>query len=71
MIILIAILLPPLAMLLHGHIWQAVLCLILQITILGWIPAAIWACLVISSDRQERRHRELMANIRGGRDGAL
>jgi uncharacterized membrane protein YqaE (UPF0057 family) len=58
--ILLAILLPWLALLLRGHIFQAILCLILQITVLGWIPAAVWAVLVINNDNEERRHQEMM-----------
>ncbi len=60
MMILLAILLPWLALLLRGHIFQAILCLILQITVLGWIPAAVWAVLVINNDNEERRHQEMM-----------
>ncbi|HYZ23527.1 MAG TPA: YqaE/Pmp3 family membrane protein [Rhodopila sp.] len=61
MIYLLAILLPWLALLIRGRIFQGVLCLILQITVLGWIPAAVWAVLVINNDNAERRHREVMA----------
>lgn len=60
MMILVAILLPPLAMLLRGHPVQAIVCLILQLTLLGWVPAAIWAVVVVLNDEQERRHREMM-----------
>jgi len=41
--ILIAVLLPWLSFFLRGKIISGILCLILQITVLGWIPAAIWA----------------------------
>lgn len=60
MMIVIAILLPWLALLLQGRILQALLCIVLQLTILGWVPAAIWAVVVVNNDAQERRHRELM-----------
>jgi uncharacterized membrane protein YqaE (UPF0057 family) len=60
MIYLLAILLPWLALLLRGRIFQGILCLILQITLLGWIPAAIWAILVINNDDADRRTRELI-----------
>ena len=63
MIILLAILLPWLALLLRGHIFQAILCLILQLTVLGWLPAAVWAVLVINNDNEERRHQEMMRAI--------
>lgn len=60
MIYLLAILLPWLALLLRGRIFQGILCLILQITLLGWIPAAIWAILVINNDDADRRTRQLI-----------
>ena len=41
--ILLAILFPSISFLLRGKILTAILCFILQITIIGWIPAAIWA----------------------------
>lgn len=61
MIYLLAILLPWLALMLRGRIWQGILCILLQLTVLGWIPAAIWAVLVINNDNAERRHQETMA----------
>jgi len=41
--ILVAILFPWLSFFLRGKIIQGILCLVLQITIIGWLPAAIWA----------------------------
>lgn len=58
--IAVAILLPWLALFLRGRPFQGILCLILQITVIGWIPATIWALVVVNSDNQERRHREMM-----------
>lgn len=66
MIYLVAILLPWLALLVRGRIFQGLLCLLLQFTLLGWIPAAIWAVLVVNNDNAERRHREMMGAF-GGR----
>ena len=40
---LLAILLPWLSFFLWGKIVRGIVCLILQCTIIGWIPAAIWA----------------------------
>ena len=36
---LLAILFPSLSMLLNGHILKALLCFILHLTLIGWIPA--------------------------------
>ncbi|MCE2931489.1 MAG: YqaE/Pmp3 family membrane protein [Hyphomicrobiales bacterium] len=58
--IAVAILIPWLALMLRGRIFQGIICLVLQLTLIGWIPAAIWAVMVINNDNQERRHRELI-----------
>jgi uncharacterized membrane protein YqaE (UPF0057 family) len=63
--IVVAVLLPWLAMLLEGHVFQAAFCLGLQLTILGWIPAAIWAVLVVNQARRERQYREMLRLLRG------
>jgi uncharacterized membrane protein YqaE (UPF0057 family) len=55
----IAILFPPLGMLLAGRGLQALLCLLLMITIIGWPLAAIWALLVDNSSETEKRVRRM------------
>ena len=62
---LIAILLPPLGMLMVGRIGQALLCLILMITLIGWPLAAIWALLVVNSAETEARVRRAIAEEQG------
>lgn len=64
MIYAIAVIFPFLALLMRGKWVQAVLSLILQITLIGWVPAMIWAILVINNDNAERRHREMLATLR-------
>jgi uncharacterized membrane protein YqaE (UPF0057 family) len=63
--IAVAVLLPWLAMLLEGHVFQAAFCLGLQLTVLGWIPAAIWAVAVVNQNRREREYREMLRVLRG------
>jgi uncharacterized membrane protein YqaE (UPF0057 family) len=58
---LIAIVLPPLGMLLVGRIGLALVCLILQLTILGWPLAAIWAVLVVNNAEHDKRMRRALA----------
>ena len=53
--ILIAILLPWLSFFLRGKIFTGIFCLMLQITILGWIPAAAWAVISLNNARAEKR----------------
>ena len=40
---LIAVLLPWLSFFLRGKIISGIICVILQLTLIGWLPAAIWA----------------------------
>ena len=64
MLYLVAILLPPLAMLLAGKPFQAVICLILQVTIIGWIPAAIWSVLVVNGHYADKRTDRIVKEMR-------
>ncbi|CAB4166895.1 Proteolipid membrane potential modulator [uncultured Caudovirales phage] len=63
--ILMAILLPPIAFFMVGKPIQGVISLLLCVTVLGWIPAAIWAVLVVNSAHADRRHQELLEAQRG------
>jgi uncharacterized membrane protein YqaE (UPF0057 family) len=63
--IVVAVLLPWLALLLRGHIFQAAFCLGLQLTVLGWIPAAIWAVLAINNDTRQRQYRQMLRVLHG------
>jgi uncharacterized membrane protein YqaE (UPF0057 family) len=58
---LIAIILPPLGMLLVGRVGLAVLCLILQVTLIGWPLAAIWAVLVVNNAENDKRLKRALA----------
>jgi uncharacterized membrane protein YqaE (UPF0057 family) len=61
---LIAILLPWLSFLLRGKILSGILCLILQITLIGWLPAAIWAVVSLNNSRADRRNKALIRAIK-------
>jgi uncharacterized membrane protein YqaE (UPF0057 family) len=62
--IIIAVLMPFLALLLDGHVLQAAFCLGLQLTLIGWIPAAIWAVVAVKRTAHDRRYQELVAKVR-------
>ena len=64
---LLAILLPGLSMMVNGHLLKGIICFFLQITLIGWIPAAIWGVASRSQDLAERRHRETLAVLQAGR----
>ena len=61
---LIAILFPSISFFLRGKIITGIICLILQFTLIGWIPAAIWAAMSLNSDRAEKRNQELIRHIK-------
>jgi uncharacterized membrane protein YqaE (UPF0057 family) len=57
---LIAILLPWLSFLMRGKILSGIICLLLQCTILGWIPAAVWAVISLQNSRADRRAKRII-----------
>ncbi len=61
---LLAILLPWLSFMLRGRLLTGILCLLLQITVIGWIPAAAWAVISLNEARANRRNRRLVRAIR-------
>lgn len=62
---LLAIVLPPLAALACGKPIQAILCLVLMCTLIGWIPAMIWGCLIVSARNADRRNHALIVAMTG------
>jgi uncharacterized membrane protein YqaE (UPF0057 family) len=64
---LLAILVPFLSFFFRGKIISAVVCLILQITLIGWLPAAMWAVMSLQNAREERRNNKLIRAIRENR----
>ncbi|SEW12943.1 Proteolipid membrane potential modulator [Chitinophaga sp. YR573] len=64
---LIAILLPWLSFFLRGKILTGIVCLLLQITLIGWLPAAIWAALSLNDSRENRRNKRLIRAIKESR----
>lgn len=63
---LLAIFLPWLSLMLQGKLLQGLLCLLLQLTILGWLPAALWAILSINKMYADRRNKQLIKAIERG-----
>jgi uncharacterized membrane protein YqaE (UPF0057 family) len=62
---LIAILLPPLALLLVGKPIQALVSLLLMLTLIGWIPAAVWAILVVKQHHDRQNADRIIEAVRG------
>lgn len=61
---LLAILLPWLSFILRGRILTGIICLLLQITVVGWIPAAAWAVISLNEARANRRTARIVRAIK-------
>ena len=57
--LLIAILLPWLAFFTIGRPFAGIICLILQVTLIGWAPAAIWAAFAVNQHYTDKKFRKL------------
>ncbi len=59
----LALFLPWLAFFTMGMILSGIVCLILQLTIIGWLPATIWAFFAINNYYSEKRNDKLIKAI--------
>ena len=55
--LIIAIFLPFLLFFTVGRPIAGIICLILQITLIGWIPAALWAIYALSQHNTDQKIR--------------
>ncbi len=62
--LIIAILLPFLAFFTIGRPISGIICLILQVTLIGWLPAAIWAVYALGQYNTDRKIRAALADRR-------
>ena len=63
--LLLAIFLPFLTFFTIGRPVAGIICLILQITVIGWLPAALWAVYALSQYQTDRKIAQSM-----GRQGS-
>lgn len=61
---LLAILLPFLSFMVRGKVFTGIICLILQITLMRWLPAVIWAVLSLNNERADKRNDRLIKAMR-------
>ena len=61
---LVALFFPFLSFFTMGKIWQGLLCLILQITLIGWLPATLWAFVSISGYNADKRTDRIVHAIK-------
>ena len=56
---LLALTLPWLSFILRGKILSGIFCLILQCTLIGWLPAALWAINSRSNAKTEKKLKQM------------
>ncbi len=59
--LLLALLLPWLQFFTIGRPFAGIFCLILQLTLIGWIPAAIWSVYALSQYKTDQKIKKAMA----------
>lgn len=63
--LILAIFLPFLVFFTIGRPIAGVVCLILQLTLIGWLPAAIWAVYALSQYKTDRKIEKALGPQRG------
>ncbi len=53
--LLLAIFLPFLVFFTIGRPFAGIICFILQITLIGWLPAALWAIYALSQYKTDKK----------------
>jgi len=61
--LILAIILPWFQFFTIGRPFAGILCLLLQLTVIGWIPAAIWSVYALSQYKTDQK----IAKALGGR----
>jgi len=60
--LVIALILPWLTFFTIGRPLAGILCLILQVTLIGWIPAAIWAVYALSQWKTDQKIKHALGS---------
>ena len=60
--LIIALLLPWLTFFTIGRPFAGIICLILQVTLIGWFPAAIWAVYALSQYKTDKKIENALSN---------
>ncbi|MBW8073660.1 MAG: YqaE/Pmp3 family membrane protein [Ferrovum sp.] len=61
---IIALCLPWLTFFTIGRPISGIICLILQITLLGWIPATLWAVYALSQYKTDKKIEQVLSSGR-------
>jgi uncharacterized membrane protein YqaE (UPF0057 family) len=65
--LILALLLPWLQFFTIGRPFSGVACLLLQLTVIGWIPAAIWSVYALSQYKTDQKINKLERTLAGNR----
>ncbi|CAM2905111.1 YqaE/Pmp3 family membrane protein [Helicobacter burdigaliensis] len=60
--LLLAILLPFAVFFTIGRPIAGIICLILQVTLIGWLPAVIWAVYALGQYKTDKKIQEALKN---------
>ncbi len=60
--LIIAFVFPWLTFFTIGRPLAGIVCLILQVTVIGWIPAAIWAVYALSQYKTDQKIRQAIGH---------
>jgi uncharacterized membrane protein YqaE (UPF0057 family) len=61
--LVIAFLLPWLTFFTIGRPVSGIICLILQVTLIGWLPATIWAVYALSQYKTDQKIHRAMGRV--------
>lgn len=60
--LLLALILPWLQFFTIRRPIAGIICLVLQLTVIGWIPAAIWSVYTLSQYKTDKKIERVLAN---------
>ena len=63
---MLAIFVPGIALISMGKVFQGIICLFLQCTVIGWLPAALWASGATRNYYDDRRFDRLGKSFERG-----
>ncbi|MDR2787404.1 MAG: YqaE/Pmp3 family membrane protein [Candidatus Accumulibacter sp.] len=63
--LLIALVLPWLTFFTIARPIAGIVCLILQITVIGWLPATLWAVYALGQYKTDKKIEKALADSRG------
>ena len=62
--LLIAIVFPFVSFFTIGRPFSALICLVLQVTLIGWLPAALWATYSLGQWRTDQKIKALLVDAK-------